>query len=168
LPPTGRDAFTALDSATAGPAAPWIHTSAHHAEAGYLDPSLGWVSVRADATSAGVHAALVPASPEAASVLGNHLAGLNAWLAEHRDHSATVTLAPETGGSPSSGSQPGNSTNHQQGHTQSSDRNITQPEGGSAASTSRRENSASDPSVAQPPAGIPAWNGSGVHLSVMA
>ncbi len=75
--------FAALDAEPDQPAATWIHTSARQVEAGYQDPALGWVSVRADATANGLHASLVPASTEAAQSLGSHLAGLNSFLAEH-------------------------------------------------------------------------------------
>ena len=101
VPASGsRDTFAALDGATSGPETTWIHAGAHHAEAGFLDPSLGWVSVRADGTAAGVHAALVPGSADAAAALGNHLAGLNAFMSERHGGAATVSLAsPETGNS---------------------------------------------------------------------
>jgi hypothetical protein len=76
----GSDPFAALDQEHAGPPGTWIHAGAHHAEAGYLDPALGWIGVRADAAATGVHAALVPAS------------------AEHHREAATVTMtAPQDG-----------------------------------------------------------------------
>lgn len=87
------DPFASIDAGRNVPAPTWIHAGARHAEAGYLDPSLGWISVRADAATSGVHAALVPASSEAAQVLGNHLAGLNNYLAERHGDAATVTMA---------------------------------------------------------------------------
>lgn len=88
-----RDTFSALDTETAAPKTTWIHAGARHAEAGYLDPSLGWVSVRADASTGSVHAALVPGSAEAAQTLGSHLAGLNTFMAEQHGASATVTMS---------------------------------------------------------------------------
>ena len=97
----GRDAadpFATLDAERAAPPPTWIHAGAHHAEAGYLDPALGWIGVRADAMANGVHASLVPASGQAAQVLGSHLAGLNTYLSEHHGDSATVTIAaPDDG-----------------------------------------------------------------------
>jgi hypothetical protein len=89
----GNDTFAALDAGRDALAPTWIHAGTHHAEAGYLDPALGWVGVRADAVGGGVHAALMPGSNEAAQVLGSHLAGLNNYLAEHHGQHATVTLA---------------------------------------------------------------------------
>ena len=92
------DPFLVLDGERDAPAPAWIHTGTHHAEAGYLDPSLGWIGVRADAASNGVHAALMPNSAEAAHILGNHLAGLNAYLSERHGETATVTISvPQDG-----------------------------------------------------------------------
>jgi hypothetical protein len=88
------DPFSALDSDQAGGSMNWIHAGAHRAEAGYLDPALGWVSVRAGAVGGGIHAAVVPGSPEAAQVLGGHMTGLSSHLAQQHGNTATVTLAP--------------------------------------------------------------------------
>ena len=71
----------------------WIHAGAHRAEAGYFDPALGWVSVRAEAASGGIHAAVMPGSAEAAQVLGGHMTGLSSHLAQQHGDTATVTLA---------------------------------------------------------------------------
>ncbi len=96
---SGRDAidpFATLDAERAAPAPTWIHAGAHHAEAGYLDPALGWIGVRADSIANSVHASLVPSSGEAAQVLGTHLAGLNSYLSEH--HGGLITIdAPQDG-----------------------------------------------------------------------
>ena len=89
----GNDTFTALDASRTPPSPTWLHAGAHRAEAGYLDPALGWVAVRADAIGSGVHAALVPDSAQAAQVLGSHLSALNTYLAEHHGQHASVTLA---------------------------------------------------------------------------
>lgn len=86
-----------LDAEPAGAAPTWVHAGAQHAEAGFEDPSLGWVGVRADLGAGSVHASLVPGSADAAAALGTHLAGLNAYLAEHHNEISTVTLAsPES------------------------------------------------------------------------
>lgn len=90
--PASGDPFQLLDDPHSAPSPSWIHAGTHHAEAGYLDPVLGWVRVRADALAGGMHAALVPSSPEAAQVLGSHLAGLNAYLSEHHAEPPTVTV----------------------------------------------------------------------------
>jgi hypothetical protein len=105
------DPFDALDAMRSAPQA-WIRAGAHHAEAGYLDPALGWVSVRADAAGSGVHAALVPASGEAAQVLGSHLTGLNTYLSEHHQEPATVTMAPPQDGRDGNGLGQGTHADH--------------------------------------------------------
>ncbi len=92
-----RETFDALDAGTAAGMPTWTHTGAERAEAGFNDPALGWVSVRADTNGAGIHASLVPGSAEAAQVLGGHMAGLNAYLGEHHTPVETLTLAvPES------------------------------------------------------------------------
>jgi hypothetical protein len=96
--PAPHDPFTVLDAEPTAPPATWIHAGSTRAEAGYLDPSLGWVAVRADASGATLHASIVPSSPEAAQVLGTHLAGLNTYLADHHGATAQLTIsAPESG-----------------------------------------------------------------------
>jgi hypothetical protein len=87
-----EDAFAAIDADRSSAATTWIHAGPRHAEAGYLDPSLGWVGVRADVSASGIHAAVVPGSAEAAQALGGHISGLSAYMAEHHGHAATVTL----------------------------------------------------------------------------
>jgi len=178
--PAGEsDAFAALDRANSGPATTWVHASAHHAEAGFLDPSLGWVSVRADGTGSGVHAAIVPGSPDAASALGTHMAGLNAFMTEHQGHAATVTLtSPETSSAHTGGSHPGNSnqgsssqdgaTSGQQSQHQDRNQAATYSRGSDPASASQDQTTASSRSPLQPLSGAFNSNGNGVHLSVMA
>lgn len=91
--PSAHETFAALDAAGSANVPTWTHASAHHAEAGFQDPALGWVAVRAQVDGSGIHAALVPGSTDAARSLGTHLAGLNAYLAEHHTPVATLTLA---------------------------------------------------------------------------
>jgi hypothetical protein len=93
-----REPFNAMDTGVKDTAATWVRTETHRAEAGFQDSSLGWVSVRAQAGAGGIHAALVPASEMAGQVLGGHLAGLNAHLADHHEHLHPITLStPDTG-----------------------------------------------------------------------
>jgi hypothetical protein len=82
-----------LDAGTLPVTPTWIHAGARRAEAGFQDPSLGWVGVRADSSGGSVHASLVPGSADAAQTLSGHLAGLNAYLAEQHTSIATVTMA---------------------------------------------------------------------------
>ena len=92
-----KDPLEAMDANTERSAPAWLHAGARQAEAGFRDPTLGWVGVRAHVDASGVHAALVPSSVEAAQLLGVHLAGLNAYLADHHSQLDNVTLArPDT------------------------------------------------------------------------
>jgi hypothetical protein len=90
---TVSDTFAALDGETGAGTATWTHTGSQRVEAGYQDPTLGWVSVRADASGGSIHASLVPGSAAASEALGGHLAGLNSYLAEQHSPVSTVTLA---------------------------------------------------------------------------
>jgi hypothetical protein len=90
---TVRDTFAALDAESSTGTTTWVHAGTRSAEAGFQDPALGWVGVRADASGGGVHASLVPGSAEAAVTLGGHLAGLNAYLAEQHTPVDSLTLA---------------------------------------------------------------------------
>jgi hypothetical protein len=94
--PEGRELFTALDAdrTTADPT--WIRTGTHEAEAGYQDPEIGWVTVRAHTQPNGVHASLVATSMDAAQSLSGHLGGLSAYLADHHASVQHVSIsAPE-------------------------------------------------------------------------
>ena len=82
-PGSMQTAFSAMDGAAPDGAA-WVHASARHAEAGFQDASLGWVSVRAEASGAGVHATLAGGSAEAAQSLSGHVAGLRTFLEERQ------------------------------------------------------------------------------------
>lgn len=119
-----REAFATLDSAGSPGATTWIHAGAQHAEAGYQDPVLGWVSVRADLSAGGVHAQLVPGSAVAAQVLGGHLTGLNTYLAEHHTPVETLTLTSPEGGGAGSGSGRSAGEGMQQGAGQQSAQNA--------------------------------------------
>jgi len=87
------ETFAALDGGSVPGKPAWIHAGAQRAEAGFQDPTLGWVGVRADMSGGGVHASLVPGSADAAVTLGGHLAGLNSYLAEQHTPVETLTLA---------------------------------------------------------------------------
>ncbi len=91
-----HETFAALDAAAAH-GANWLHAGTHSAEAGFEDPTLGWVSVRADLAAGGVHAAVVPGTADAAQALSAHMAGLNSYLSEHRTPVQTLTLATPGG-----------------------------------------------------------------------
>lgn len=95
--PGSRETFEALDSETTMGSPAWVHTGAQRAEVGFEDPSLGWVGVRAESAGGRVHAEVVPGSTDAAQALSGHLAGLNAYLAEHHAQVETVMVTtPES------------------------------------------------------------------------
>ncbi len=169
--PDSREAFATLDGAGAPVASTWIHAGTQRAEAGYQDPALGWVGVRADLSGGGVHAQLVPGSTDAAQTLGGHLEGLNAYLAEHHTPVETLTLTAPEGGWSGLGSGQGTGEGMQQGSGQGTAR-------GADASTPSGQSS--EP-VIQPPVAssvLPAFFGDmdgskqasldGFHISVMA
>jgi len=81
--PMLRETFSALDSDPGMGSPAWTHGSSRQAEAGFQDPALGWIGVRAD-LNGGVHVSLLPASQLAAQELGAHMDGLHQHLAELR------------------------------------------------------------------------------------
>ena len=165
---TTRDTFSALDAGTSPGTPAWTHAGSQHAEAGFRDPALGWVSVRADLNGGGIHATLVPSSAEAAQALNGHLAGLSTHLVEQQSPVASLTMA-----SPSeSGVENGMGQRMQQGAEGNPQRNA--PEEAQAGS---QENAppASSTSVLDAPvqAGIRdslthTGDLRGTHISVMA
>lgn len=90
-----HDVIAALDRDAGNAPVHWIHATPQRAEAGFHDPSLGWVSVRAQADGSSVHASIVPTSSEAAQVLSSHLATLNTHLAESQTNVRTVTMSAQ-------------------------------------------------------------------------
>lgn len=164
---TVSQAFDALDANDASVAPVWTHAGANRAEAGYQDQQLGWVTVRAQTGADGIHATLVPDSASAAQALGNHLAGLNTYLAEHHMPVESLTMATAAGQQSSpgmeqgSGQSSGGETN-QQRHSGEQAYSI-----GDIATTSKNSGitSAVPGSSAAPI--IAPWNG-GVYVSVIA
>lgn len=161
---TSHDPFAALDSGSASAAPSWIHAGAHTAEAGYQDPSLGWVGVRAEVSGGSIHASLVPGSADAAQVLGSHMAGLNNYLAEQHTPVATLTMAVST-----TGGQPDASAGQsmQQGQNSGSDAQAHASSTAPASiSTAAASTAAASPAATGPTETInPAV---GHHISVMA
>jgi hypothetical protein len=88
-----QNTFSALDAGPSPSTPAWTHAGSLHAEAGFRDPALGWVSVRADLNGGGIHATLVPSSAEAAQALNGHLAGLSTHLVEQQSPVASLTMA---------------------------------------------------------------------------
>lgn len=112
---TGKEPFAAMDSGSGAVIPTWIHTGARQVEAGFQDPSLGWVGVRAQVDGGAIHAALVPGSADAAQSLVGHLAGLNAYLADHHTPVESLTLASPESHWPGQGMDPGTGQHSGQG-----------------------------------------------------
>lgn len=110
--------FAALDSGSAGNAPSWVHASARSAEAGYQDPALGWVGVRAQQDASGVHATVVPVSQDAAQALGTHMAGLTTYLAEHSTPLSSLSMAAPQGASTGLAMDQGGQSHSGQGYGQ--------------------------------------------------
>ena len=85
--------FAALDAPTPSSAALFTHAGARHAEAGYLDSSLGWVGVRAEVSGGALRAAIVPASSQAADILGAHLPELHAYVSQQHGPESTIDMS---------------------------------------------------------------------------
>ena len=98
-----RETFAELDGGSAVGAPRWTHAADHQVEAGFEDPALGWVGVKADMSGGSVHAVLMPGTAEAAQVLGAHMAGLSVHLAEQHSQVSTLTMANSGTGSSGSG-----------------------------------------------------------------
>ncbi len=99
---SAQDTFSALDRESSVGTPAWTHAGGQHAEAGFRDPDLGWVGVRADLNTGGIRATLVPSSAEASQTLSGHLAGLSSHLVEQQTTVASLSMAsPGEGGADS-------------------------------------------------------------------
>ena len=155
-----RDLFVTLDGARGETTPAWIHAGARAAEAGYQDPALGWVGVRAQADINGVHASLVPNSADAAQILGGHLSGLNAYLTEHRTPVETLTMSAPESRSNGQGFEQGSQQSARQGS--SAGEHSGQPDRYRASLTAVNHigANASEDTAGRPPGGV--------YVSVMA
>lgn len=175
-----RETFAALDAEVAQGTPNWIHAGAQQAEAGFQDPALGWVGVRADLNAGGIHAAIVPGSAEAAESLSGHLAGLSAHLATQQIPVESLRMAT---GSESTGGLQADAGRHgeeQQRHgqgpgqapEQGSSSTATQSDGLSVAQSGARnpQGQAERLQPEQRPAEstLPGSATTGMHISVLA
>jgi hypothetical protein len=125
---SAQQTFAVLDAGTGVGNPGWIHAGARRAEAGFQDPALGWIGVRAEMGAGGIHASLVPGSAEAAQMLGGHMPGLNHYLAQERSPVETLTLASlDSGGAGAragqgGGQQEANGSGGQRASEETSDR----------------------------------------------
>ncbi len=166
--PALQEPFTALDAhlpVTAAGAAnspTWTRSGAHSVEAGFEDPGLGWVGVRADLAAGQVHAALVPSSADAAQALGSQMSGLHAYLNDQRTPLSSLTLAAPTSSAASSGPDPGTAGNQQ---------NPQQDDSTPAFASSNFTAGERAGNAVQPPepiAPVPFFERAGAYISVLA
>ncbi len=171
-PSLAREPFAALDSGatpgvaaanTAADSAAWTRTGAHSVEAGFEDPSLGWVGVRADLAAGQVHATVVPGSAEAAQALGGQLAGLHAYLNDQRTPVGSLALAAPEGGA-SAGGNSGLAGNPQNQHPGDPPPAPALPS--SIAAAGERSAAAAQPG--QPEILVPLYEHAGAYISVLA
>jgi hypothetical protein len=165
---TGQGTFAALDADASASGTTWIHAGTHHAEAGFQDPALGWVGVRADLGGGGIHAALVPGTADAAQALGSHMAGLNAFLAERHSGVETLTLAaPESSGG-DAGMNQGANQNLGQNAGQSGEAAPQRSAELDVAPHAKAASSEAHMHLAMPVGVVPVANPGAGHISVIA
>jgi hypothetical protein len=173
-PAAQQEPFAALDAGVAMGTPSWVHAGGRQAEAGFEDPALGWVGVRADLSAGGVHAAVVSGSAEAAQALSGHLAGLSTYLAENHTPVATLTMAAhgDTGNDAGLRQGAGQSGDQglQQGMNQGAQQGLGQRGEQSAASAPETRTGVSPASSSEPVGRLEAYplDGRGAHISVMA
>ena len=90
-----QNTFSALEPGAQNDSSAFSRTGAGRmqAEAGYQDPALGWIGIRAEASGGAIHATLISQSSDAAQVLGGHVAGLHSYLAENHTPVEKLSLA---------------------------------------------------------------------------
>jgi hypothetical protein len=158
--------FSALDGANSSMHFTWTHAAPHEAEAGFEDPSLGWISVRAGLNAGSISAVVVPGSADATQALGAHMAGLHDYLADRHSPVESLTLATAQNSGADAGLSQGMQHQGQQQSAEDSPANaqtLNSLTAGSAAVQSSQEiHSSSDESqsILQPPGGR--------YISVMA
>lgn len=91
------DPFAALDAGNRNGPMSWTSAGPRHAEAGFADPALGWVAVRADLHNGNVHAAVVAESADSATALGRELTGLSAHLEQRQIPVESIAMAAASG-----------------------------------------------------------------------
>ena len=133
---TTHQTFTTLDNIDDRTALNWVHAGARHAEAGFEDPTLGWIGVRADQSGGGVHAIVVPTTAEAAQTLGSQMAGLNAHLAESHTPLASLSLGSTEGREGGTGAGQGfnQSAGQNQAQSNSQDAHVSSTEAAGGSS----------------------------------
>ncbi len=92
-----RQTFTTMDSTVSARTASSMHAERGSVEAGFDDPALGWIGVRAELGHSGIHASVVPDSTSAEESLRAHLSGLSDYLAERHAPIETLTVTASAG-----------------------------------------------------------------------
>lgn len=131
--PNAQDTFAALDGQNPSGAPVWIHTGGNTAEAGFKDPTLGWVGVRAQVDAGGVHVAVVPATADASQALSSNMTNLSAYLDEHHTPVQTLTMATPDSSWEGRNTDHSGSTNTGQGNAQENHSGQQQASGNSVA-----------------------------------
>ena len=173
-PAAAQETFAALDAGTTVGSPTWAHAGGRQAEAGFEDPALGWVGVRADLSGGSVHATVVPGSTDAAQALSGHLAGLSAYLSEN--HTPVATLIMSAPGNSGIEAGPDQSSGHGmgQGMQQSAGQHGEQNHAPALQMESQPDPGVSSSATggATPASGFDATayahEGRGTHISVMA
>lgn len=161
------DTFAALDASGGVGLPSWIHAGHQSAEAGFQDPALGWVGVRAELSGGNVHASLVPGSAEAAQALSTHLPGLSAHLSEERVPVSMVTMASpkESGFSLDAGQGQQQNTQQNEGQSDADAPNLGERD----SQTSNSNGPAGSSAIKNVETGPAVRVGTrGTHISVMA
>ena len=173
--PEPRETFEALDSESAVGKPAWVHAGARRAEAGFEDPSLGWVGVRAESGGGRVHAEVVSGSSEAAQALSGHLAGLNAYLAEHHAQVDSIEVTAAASRLQGAASERDTGQAMQQRAGEQMQQQMEQGSDSGASPVPLRNPAAQDTSVstatafdAGTGASAETDSGDGTHISVMA
>jgi len=161
-----REPWVAADAGMEWKAPNWVRAGPRHAEAGFEDPVLGWVGVRADWSGSGIHASIVPATTEAAQVLGDHMRGLNDYLTEQRTPVAGIALE-HAGGEAGMGT--GQAPQHQEEkNTEPGGSNQMPPTSPTEIGSRRVEEWEAQTSQGGMAVPIDAGGSRGMHISVMA
>ena len=129
-----QDTFAALDEQNPPGAPVWIHTGGNKAEAGFKDPTLGWIGVRAQVDAGGVHASVVTASALASQALSSNMTNLSAYLDEQHTPVQSLTMATSESSWEGRNTDNPSSTNAGQGNAQEGNSGQQQASSNSVAS----------------------------------
>lgn len=122
------NAHATLDAKSAEVPARWTSSDPRSVAAGFQDPELGWVSVRAHTDASGLHATVIPSSQEAGQVLAGHMAGLAAHLSDRVATIDTLTIAVSADAS-SQSAMSHDGRNLSQQHTETGTRDRPEADG---------------------------------------